>query len=616
MVTYACMKCPTLDSTIIVSDDARLAARLSCLLAKQGAYLPVIDGPRMARHDREAEAVRRNNAAARIDAKRVILAGLPHDADAALTRLLPAKRIIRVSPITDLETQFPDQGAPRKTIVWGRERIGAGLLTALRQRADLRFEDVPSPAGHIPSRSGHWVVCEDGEELSEVIAANYAHSLGAGLAIIPHPGAEESEALTEAFYGLYARNSQEPQAARLQRLKARLRELCGEIPVDAGGSITFITKDLPYGFGFPEVPSTHLYKYPDLGIAIINGFAAEQPRTRGCNIAVLVDPETTDAPEIAAAAKNLSERRVFVRGYQGKGANVSAITDMAELFPYDLLIFATHCGDAPGYRWTYEYKDSEGLDRTLIVDIALGIGRSDDPDQLRVIEFQRFHSLDGVDWNDAKKKKNLHVGTAILDFIERTRGEDELQPTRKEPLPRVVGSAALKMFDHNYLPVHQTIANKHTPIIINNACVSWHELSSRFFFAGARGYVGTLFEVGTSEAHDVAMGILGKHFGKPLAHALWSTQNAVYGDGLRRPYVVSGVYPLRLRITAEKTPLYIMQQLTSALSEGRARLARVPPADTYAIRRLHEMVTYYEREIGSFRKKWSPRISDRTGDRK
>ncbi len=598
------MKCPTLNSTIIVSDDARLAARLSCLLATPGIYLPVVDGPRMTRHDREAETVRRNNAAARINAKRVILAGLPQDADAELTRHLPAKRIIRVSPDTDLEAQFPDEGAPRKTIVWGRDQIGAGLLRALRQRANIRFEDVPSPAGHVPSRSGHWVVCEDGEELSEVIAANYAHSLGAGLVIIPRPGAQESEALTEAFYGLYDRNSEEPQTARLQRLKARLRELCGDIPVHAGGSITFITKDLPYGFGFPEVPSTHLYKYPDLGISIVNGFAAEQPRTRGCNIAVLVDPETTDAPEIAAAAKTLSERGTFVRGYQGKGANVSAITDMAELFPYDLLIFATHCGDAPGYRWTYEYKDTEGLDRTLVVDIALSIGRSDDPDQLRVIQFQRFHSLDGVDWNDLEKKKNLHVGTAILDFIERTRGEDELQPTRKETISRVMGSAALKMSDHNLSPIHQTIANKHTPIIINNACVSWHELSSRFFFAGARAYVGTLFEVGTSEAHDVALGILGKHFGKPLAHALWSTQNAVYGDGLRRPYVVSGVYPLRLRVTTEETPLYIMQQLTEALAEWRARLARVPPEDTFAAKRLGEIVTYYEREVEALGKKW------------
>jgi hypothetical protein len=42
------------------------------------------------------------------------------------------------------------------------------------------------------------------------------------------------------------------------------------------GSITFITGGLLLGCSVPEVPSTHLFKYPDLGIAMINGFAAEQ----------------------------------------------------------------------------------------------------------------------------------------------------------------------------------------------------------------------------------------------------------------------------------------------------------------------------------------------------
>ena len=47
---------------------------------------------------------------------------------------------------------------------------------------------------------------------------------------------------------------------------------------------------------------------------------------------------------------------------------------MMELFPHDLLLIATHCGDVRGYRWMYEFKDSEGYDRELVVDIALGAG--------------------------------------------------------------------------------------------------------------------------------------------------------------------------------------------------------------------------------------------------
>jgi hypothetical protein len=82
----------------------------------------------------------------------------------------------------------------------------------------------------------------------------------------------------------------------LEELARELRGLAGDIPVPRGGSI-----DHPYGFGFSEVPSTHLFTYPDLRIAIIHGFAAEQPKARGVQVAALVDPGTTDAQEIEVA---------------------------------------------------------------------------------------------------------------------------------------------------------------------------------------------------------------------------------------------------------------------------------------------------------------------------
>ena len=67
-----------------------------------------------------------------------------------------------------------------------------------------------------------------------------------------------------------------------------------------------------------------------------------------------------------------------------------------------------------------------------MVDIALGIGQSTGKDDLlQVTEFLRFVSLDGVPWNDPVKKAKLYIGTAMNDFIEKRRAEDEtkLKPT-------------------------------------------------------------------------------------------------------------------------------------------------------------------------------------------
>ena len=60
------IKCLALSRTAIVSDDPFLAGELSCALARRGHYLCVLDGPRLTRDDRDAEAIRRTNALARL----------------------------------------------------------------------------------------------------------------------------------------------------------------------------------------------------------------------------------------------------------------------------------------------------------------------------------------------------------------------------------------------------------------------------------------------------------------------------------------------------------------------------------------------------------------------
>jgi hypothetical protein len=405
-------KSPLLLDQLIISDDAQVAARLSCFLAKPGHYLPVIDGPRTQRPDREAEVIRRTNATTRARAKRVFLAGLPDGSADALIRKLPNGRTLRVHPADDLSRFNLGGETLREPLIWGRDRMGVGLLKALRARRSIVFRDEPSSDETVPPKSDHLVVCEGGDEFAQVIAANYAFSMGAGLHVIPETPRQRAEEILERFYGLYDSPDQSPSEA-LRQLREELRGMAGALPLPANGSITFISDGLPYGFAFPELPSTHLFRYPDLGISVVHGFAAEQPDGRGVQVATLVNPETTSAPEIDAAAKLLSEQRLFVRVYQGPGADVTSVSDTIELFPYDLLLIATHCGDVSGYRWTYEFTDSEGLPRKLVVDIALGIGATDDDELLHVTQFLRFVSLDDVPWNDTVKKEKLYVGTAM-----------------------------------------------------------------------------------------------------------------------------------------------------------------------------------------------------------
>jgi len=599
------VKCPNLSNEAIVSDDPELAAAISSALARRDTYLPVIDGPRLTRPDHAPEVIRRIATISRAGAKSTLLAGLSVAARESLIARLPDNHA-RVIGFDDVAALSVDpKRVERDRLVWGRDRIGLGLLTALYAGRLIEFTDEVSPRHAVPSKSGHLVICEAHEPVSEVIAANYAYSLNAGLHIFEETDEVEGKALLEALYSIDAPGVN--AAAERARLSARMRELVGAVDLPANGSLTFIVRQLPIGIAFPELPGTHLFTYPDLGRAIVNGLAAEQQGTRGTNIAVLVNPQKVAAPEIEAAAKLLPERKIFVRGYEGGGANVRAVSEMVDLFPYDLLLFATHCGDASGYRWTYEYLDSEGINRRLIVDVAIGVGHTDDDDILRVMQYNRFHSLDGVDWNDPVAKADLYVGSAIRDWSELVRDKD-FEPIHTEPLDRVLGSAVLAMADNNYLPMPRALACEGSPIIFNNACVSWHELAGRFMFTDARAYIGTLYPVSDIEAEAVAVSILGKHFGKALPHALWSAQNGVYGEGSdRRPYIVSGVYPQRLRSTREDVPRRIISKLWNGLRYWKKRAGEVGEDEPDRKKDFDEIANYYAREFPSFRDRWFAR---------
>jgi hypothetical protein len=181
--------CPQITSTFLIADDARLAAQLSCRLAKADTYLPVVRGPLLFRGDNSREAARRNNSASRAKARSMYFVGLPQESqDALLAGLRPRFRAAaqRISTAEDVQ-QVGGRCARRPPLIWGRDRIGIGLLKVLRTNQPITFADKALPNDSVMSQCGHLVVCEEGDDICQVIAANYAYALRSGLCLIPDP---------------------------------------------------------------------------------------------------------------------------------------------------------------------------------------------------------------------------------------------------------------------------------------------------------------------------------------------------------------------------------------------------------------------------------------------
>ena len=211
-------------------------------------------------------------------------------------------------------------------------------------------------------------------------------------------------------------------------------------------------------------------------------------------------------------------------------------------------------------------------------------------------------SLDGVAWNDPDKRSRVHIGTAMIDYIELRR-TDSIEPVKKEEIPRVAGSMALKMADHNYIAMPQSLASSGSPIVINNACTSLHRLASTFMFAGARAYVGTLLTVLDAEAQEVVQRLFGKYIDKTLSVALWRAQNDVAGDGVRRPYVMVGCHFQGIRPSEGDHVRYVLESLNMALSDWKRKLATEAGLSDDAKRTVAQTIKNLEAEIRFFERR-------------
>ena len=529
---------PTFQDCALVTDDPLLAAQISALFTRQGRYLPVIDGPRLGREDAENETIRRRNALVLAGVKQVLLGGLPDDAAAAMAVGWP--RCAHHDAYADLRAIVGGRSRSSGALHWGRDNLGVGLYQARLASRELVIDLDESPEISLVARGHHLlVVCERGDALAEVIASNIAYASNASFATITELAKEVHDQWIEDIYNLGEGGE---VSARFNTIVDRAREHFGALDLTGYQSILFVTAGFPWGVIAPHSAVTHMYRYPDFGRATIEGIWASQGRRRSTRTALLVDPGAVESAEMADVAQGLYERGALVRSLKGAEATPMRVQFLMDLVPYDVIVISSHSGDAQGHRLTYEFPDLEGKLRRLVVDRALSLSQDRVEDKVRVMEYYRFHSLDGVRWSDKAGKEALPVGSAMLAWRELggLEGRNEYLVASEE-VGRVPGSMGIQMHGGIMLFASHALAAGSAPLFFNNSCWSWHELSMRATFAGARGYVGSLYPILDPEAQEVARALFAAEYDVELPLALLRAQQHVYGSESRRPYVMVGL---------------------------------------------------------------------------
>lgn len=597
---------PSFEKVAIIGNKPVLLAEILSNFTRRGHYLPVLDRPRMGRPDASNEIIRRNNALVMAQSRRVILIDVPCNEAEQLSQEWPVGTFIQVTSSEESEAALKGWTTrPKKDLSWGRKNIGVGLLIARRSKKFLRIHDAESPTTTIVSAGEPLlIVCEGGDEFAQVLASNLAFAMSAAFLVMPELVKNESDSWMEE---IYAAGAQGGVSERIAHIRERARRRLPALDFSRYKQILFITNGFPWGMAVPESVTTHMFAYPDLGRSIIEGLWATRHPSGSTRTALLIEPGQVSGSEIEKIGNTLKQNRTFVRALTGRQATAHRVMMLIETLPFDVIVISTHAGDVSGERVTYKFPDAEGIVRRLVIDHAVGFSYDPQTDKFLVQQFERFHELDGVDWTDVASKKNLYVGAAINSWVAFDFEERKKYAVETRPIGRVVGSMGLKMSDDVWIPFIHGFSPSCAPVILNNACSSWHKLSLRFTFAGARAYIGTLFPVMDVEAEQVAASIFEKHLGQTLPKALWAAQNSVYGSDGRRPYAMIGLPCCSIRRNSMDSLGFLANEYRRAIADFGLKSESSPTAEIKenTLRMKNFLIADYEyfaRSVGIVRR--------------
>jgi hypothetical protein len=582
------MQVPRFETTTLVTDDAVLAARVSSLFTRRGRYFSVMDGPRMTRSDQSHEVTRRLQAAQRSECDRLILAGLPAVATAALKRRWP--KALELADVDEVRALLKGSvKLPKEQLRCGPENIGSALYAARLQRKELVIDaEGPSSAALVHAGTHLLVACEAHDALAQVAASNLAFAYGASFLTFPLLPKAEHSAWVEDIYALGDGGDVTGLSADIA---ARARAHFNDVDLSTYQAILFVTFEFPWGVAFPEVPTTHMYSYPEFGRNVVAGLWASQSASRGARNALLIEPKLVEGGEVAAIAKVLNKRGCLARVLTHRGATVSRVTGLLDLLPHDVVVISSHAGDAQGERVTYLFDDDEGRPRTLVVDETTSVAPDPVARKFQLTEFVRFASLDGVSWDDDEGKQALVVGSAILAW-ERLGVDRRKHVVRREDIARVRMSMAMLLHDGPWLFFSHGFHHAAAPLVLSNCCWSWHEIGARMMVAGARGYVGALYPVTDGEAQALGEALFRAQPGEPTFTALWRAQREVYVGSTRRPYAMLGLPSVHVPVNVVDSVEFLNKTYVAEIAHwtGVARRASRPDVEARANREANFLV--------------------------
>lgn len=537
---------------IAASDQTRLAAQLSSYFNDPGVYFPVFQFPDLDKpHEEvlakdgyltqiigERTAIWINNSLVRIRPDRIILLGLSDASASYLRAVLPAGKLVVVQTENELRA-LPFTASKLEPVTCKPSQAVEGLLRAKSQKVPLAFSDsAPDlPCQKLDGKSG-LILLENAFDIGEVATINYAASIDADVAIVPEVQRDDIRSLARQLQTW----AKDRSSHALRETRKKITDRIKGIDFSKYHFATFFTVGLPYGLILENIiPFTHVPNGPYCGVFIANSIIeANAPMEIGNALLFAIDDFSTDETKDVATA--LDQSNFLVTELIGKEATYNNLDKFGAHLPYDLLHICSHGGETDGYFVKQQFEDRDGKPHTIeyFEVVSFSEEAAAEPGNVKVERKMIFTALDGMPWVERPLSKYArYVGDDLMEALK----EDEAKLKRTPVSIPIALSCHIKCYQSFHQGAFDRLGGYSSPIVFNNSCSSSHELAGSFIGAGARIYIGTLWNVGNQTAVNAATAFYAKLLadGNVLA-AFGRMLHSVTNNKYRHIYIMWGLH--------------------------------------------------------------------------
>lgn len=542
---------------IVGSNHRALAAVISSYLNETGLYLPMFvfnniiigdeetDNELLEIHELKQQsaiefATRINNfiVAAR-GCEYIIYGGLTEEQKSYIKYSFRHK-LIEVNTPEECEWYLSNLTSRQDYIECNSQSLDYGLSRCILENKLLRINDALADSNVDLYQSDGCIFIERTKYITDIIAMNYAISIGMDFIVIDQPTISliEIEDLIEDW----KENGKEDS---YNDLSAHIFPNIESIDFTRYKFATFFTDRTPYSLLLKNVlPITHVHNFLSTDFFILNNIS--EYYNSGFNTAVVFSPQYfKEDEETKSVVRLLSSNQVNVNELLGKNASNYELGNTVQLYPFSILHICSHGGEISGFSSKTTFTDRLGNSHEVEFEEVVSFAPSRQEEKIEVTSKYFWKKFDGLIWKSKEMKDKGYDHIVFIDMINHLKDAGKIERERKKI---VYGSSSISCNDFPYQAMFNHLAGDYGfPFVFNNTCSSWSRISDSFLNHGASTYIGTLWAIDNVTASESAESFYKLAFSDSILSAFHRALRSTVGTKDENIYHIWGLHFSKLK---------------------------------------------------------------------